>query len=188
MVRLGRRHVGRDAQCGRSLLASLFAMSDFGAIGAWLLLAVVLIGSVLIAVGSVWLGSRILSSDTGPEHNSTLSPFMTVVGPVYGALVGFTVVVGWQQFLTAEVNVSNEASTLTTMYRQTVAMPEPQQSQIREQLRKYAEGVQGPEWGRQDFYRISNTARGAITRMYRLVGVSNPVPRPARSASNFLAN
>jgi hypothetical protein len=131
MVRLGRRHVGRDAQCGRSLLASLFAMSDFGAIGAWLLLAVVLIGSVLIAVGSVWLGSRILSSDTGPEHNSTLSPFMTVVGLVYGALVGFTVVVGWQQFLTAEVNVSNEASTLTTMYRQTVAMPEPQQSQIR---------------------------------------------------------
>jgi hypothetical protein len=144
-------------------------MSDFGAIGAWLLLAVVLIGSVLIAVGSVWLGSRILSGDTGPEHNSTLSPFMTVVGLVYGALVGFTVVVGWQQFLTAEVNVSNEASTLVTMYRQTVAMPEPEQSQIREQLRTYAEGVQGPEWGKQDFDRISNTARAAITRMYRLV-------------------
>ena len=84
----------------------------------------------------MWLGRRVLTSDTGPEHNSALSPFLTVVGLVYGALLGFTVVVGWQEFLSAEVNVSNEASTLTTMYRQTVAMPQPEQSQMREQLRK----------------------------------------------------
>ena len=145
-------------------------MSDFGAIGAWLLLAVIVVGAVLIALGSVRLGRRVLSADIGPEHNSTLSPFLTVVGLVYGALLGFTVVVGWQEFLSAEVNVSNEVSTLTTMYRQTVAMPQPEQSQIREQLRKYAAGVQGPEWGKQDFDLISNTARAALTGMYRIVG------------------
>ncbi|OBI46314.1 DUF4239 domain-containing protein [Mycobacterium sp. E796] len=145
-------------------------MGDFGAIGAWLLLAVVIVGAVLIAVGTVQLGSRVLSDDTGPEHNSALSPYVTVVGLVYGALLGFTVVVGWQEFLSAEVNVSNEASTLTTMYRQTVAMPQPEQSQIREQLRQYAEGTQGPEWGKQDFGRISNRGRAAITGMYRIVG------------------
>ncbi len=53
------------------------------------------------------------------EHNSTLSPFITVVGLVYGALLGFTVVAGWQQFSSAGVVVANEASTLTTMYWQT---------------------------------------------------------------------
>jgi hypothetical protein len=68
-------------------------MGDFEAI-AWLLLAVVIVGALLLAVGSVWLGSRVLSGDTGPTHNSALSPFMTVVGLVYGALLGFTVVVG----------------------------------------------------------------------------------------------
>ena len=78
--------------------------------------------------------------------------------------------VGWQEFLSAEVNVSNEASTLTTMYRQTVAMPQPEQSQMREQLRKYAGAVQGPEWGKQNFDRISNRGRAAITEMYRIVG------------------
>jgi len=57
-------------------------MGDFGAIGAWLLLAVVVVESVLLAVCSVWLGSRVLSADTGPEHNSVLSPFLTVVGLV----------------------------------------------------------------------------------------------------------
>jgi hypothetical protein len=145
-------------------------MGDFGAIGVWLLLAVVIVGAVLIAVGSVQLGSRVLSAETGPGHNSALSPYVTVVGLVYGALLGFTVVVGWQEFLSAQVNVSNEASTLTTMYRQTVAMPQPEQSQIRENLRQYAQGLQGPEWGKQDFGRISNRARAAITGMYRIVG------------------
>jgi hypothetical protein len=108
--------------------------------------------------------------DTRPEHNSILSPFLTIVGLVYGALIGFTVVVGWQQFLSAEENVSNEASTLITMYRQTVAMPQPAQSQVREQLRKYAEALQGPEWGKQEFGDIGNAGRTALTQLYRIVG------------------
>jgi hypothetical protein len=161
-------------------------MSDFGAIGAWLLLALVIVGAVLIAVGSVRLGSRVLSAETGPEHNSALSPFVTVVGLVYGALLGFTVVVGWQEFLSAEVNVSNEASTLTTMYRQTVAMPQPEQSQLREQLRQYAEGLQGPEWGKQEFGRISNRARAAITGMYRIVGSQQSNAASSQINQDFL--
>lgn len=137
---------------------------------AWLLLAVVVVGAVLIAVAAVWLPSRIVSRDARPEHNSILSPFLTVVGLVFGALLSFTVVVGWQQFLSAEVNVSNEASTLTTMYRQTIAMPQPEQSQLRQQLRRYPEATQGPEWGRQEFSHIHNEGRGAIAETYRILG------------------
>ena len=55
---------------------------------------------------------------------------MTCVGLVYGALLGFTIVVAWEQFSSAETNVSNEASTLVTMYRQTVGMPVPEQTQM----------------------------------------------------------
>jgi hypothetical protein len=143
-----------------------------GGFGAVVLLVAVVVGSALVAVGSVLLGSRVLSARTGPEHehNTILSPFLTVVGILYGALLGFVVVVGWQQFLSAEENVSNEASTLTTMYHQTVAMPQPEQSQIREQLRQYAEAVQHPEWGKQASNLTSNASRSAITRMYRIVG------------------
>ena len=116
-------------------------------LGAWLLLVVVVVGAVVIAIGGVWLSNCVLSRDTGPEHNSIRSPFLTVVGLVYGALLGFTVVVGWQQYLSAEVNVSNEASTLVTLYRQTVAMPPAEQAQAREQLRKYVRSTAGPEMG-----------------------------------------
>ena len=169
-------------------------MGDLGVIGAWLLLGIVVIGAVLTAMAIVWLANRIISRDARQEHNSILSPFLTVVGLVVGALVSFTVVVGWQQYLSAEVNVSNEASTLTTMYRQTTAMPQPEQSQLRAELRKYAEATQGPEWGRQEFGHIHNAGRAAIAEMYRIVGraqsgvASNPVHSPFVSELSTLAS
>lgn len=154
-------------------------MGSYGLVSAWGLLAVFIAVAILIAVASVWLANRILSNRRG-EHNSVLSPFLTVVGLVYGALLGFTVVVAWEQYSSAELNVSNEASTLTTMYRQTVGMPQPEQTQMREQLRRYANAVKGPEWDKQDSGGTSDTARAALTHMYRVLGnqqgvASNPV-------------
>lgn len=41
----------------------------------------------------ILLGDRVLPSSIGQGHNSMLSPFITTVALVYGALLGFTVVV-----------------------------------------------------------------------------------------------
>ena len=115
-------------------------------------------------------------------HNGSLSPFLTCVGLVYGALLGFTIVVGWEQFSSAEANVSNEASTLITMYRQTVGMPVTEQTQMRELLSKYTKAVEGPEW--ENAIRAGSgteSARDALNEMYRVLGseqsslASNPI-------------
>ena len=82
-----------------------------------------LIVSILVGAASVWLAHRVIHEPVPTGHNAALSPFLTCVGLVYGALLGFTIVVAWEQFSSAEANVANEASTLTTMYRQTVGMP-----------------------------------------------------------------
>ncbi len=96
---------------------------------------------------------------------------MTCVGLVYGALLGFTIVVAWEQFSSAEANVSNEASTLTTMYRQTVGMPVPEQTRMRQLLRNYTTAVAGPEW--ENAIRAgggTESARDALNEMYRVLG------------------
>jgi hypothetical protein len=112
-----------------------------------------------------------MAESVGAEHNSTLSPFLTVVGLVFGALLGFTVVVAWEQFSSAEANIAHEASTLTTMYRQTVGIPEPLRTELRQQLRKYAEAVRGSEWNTDEAGDgASDNTRAAITDMYRLLG------------------
>lgn len=146
-------------------------MGGFGISGLWMLLAASLFVALLIATGSVLLADRTLSKKLGDGHNSALSPFLTCVSLVYGALLGFTIVVAWEQFSSAETNVSNEASTIVTMYRQTVAMPVPEQTQMRVLLRKYADAVEGPEW--QNSLRSgvgTETARDALNEMYAVLG------------------
>jgi Protein of unknown function (DUF4239) len=168
-------------------------MGGLGVLGHVLILGLVVVVGVALAYGSVTVADRTLSDSVGPQHNSMLSPFMTVVGLVFGALLGFTVVVSWEQFSSAEANVAHEASTLTTMYRQTVAMPSPEQVQLREQLRTYAKAAEGPDWEALDSSGGSDDARTAITEMYRLLGnqpnaSSNPVNGEFLSQLTVLAN
>lgn len=146
-------------------------MGDFGIAGLWVLLALSLIAAVAIAAGGIWLAYRTLPDPVAEGHNGALSPFLTCVGLVYGALLGFVIVVAWEQFSSASANVSNEASTLTTMYRQTVGMPVPEQSEMRVLLRKYTDSVAGPEWQSAiDARTGSEGARDALNDMYRLLG------------------
>src|SRR6516165_5432270 len=143
-------------------------MIGMGLLGFWLLLVLIVAGA--LALGMIWLADRTLSDSVGQENNSALSPFLSCVALVFGALLGFTVVVAWGQFSAAQSHVSQEASTLTTMYRQTVAMPAPEQTQLRQLLRKYTDAVKGPEWARVDEGGTSGAARSAITQMYVIVG------------------
>ncbi|MGV0067014.1 DUF4239 domain-containing protein [Mycobacterium colombiense] len=137
----------------------------------WLLLVSVIAVAIAIAVGCVWLGNRVLPMRRyGTEPNPAIASFLTVVGFIYGALLGFTVVATWEHFSSTQVVVSGEASALTTMYRQTVAMPEPERTEVQQLLRKYASAVAGPEWNKQH----NDGARAAITRMYRTVGRQQP--------------
>lgn len=146
-------------------------MGGFGMAGLWILLAGSLLVSVLIASGAILLAHQLLPSTVESGHNSALSSFLTCVSLVYGALLGFTIVVAWEQFSSAATNVSNEASTVVTMYRQTVGMPPSEQTRMRALLREYAHAVEGPEW-RNALATGSGTesARDAINEMYTALG------------------
>ena len=170
-------------------------MGDFGIAGLWLLLALSLVAAVLVGAASMWLADRTLPKPVPTGHNGALSPFLTCVSLVYGALLGFTIVVAWEQFSSAETNVSNEASTLTTMYRQTVGMPVPEQTQMRALLRKYTKAVEGPEWENAIHTGSgTETARDALNEMYRVLGSeqssveSNPISQKYLDKVDTLAS
>ena len=170
-------------------------MGTFGIAGLWLVLAVVLVVSVLVGVVSMWVADRTLTKPVDQGHNGALSPFMTSVSLVYGALLGFTIVVGWEQFSSAEANVSHEASTLTTMYRQTVGMPVAEQTRMRELLRDYTTAVAGPEWEKAVHDGGgTESARDALNEMYRVLGseqssvASNPISQKFLDKVDTLAS
>ena len=63
---------------------------------------------------------------------------------------------------------------------------------MREQLRKYAEALQGPRWGKREFGEISNEGRTALTQLYRIVGqpgtASSPINEQFLSQVTVLAS
>jgi hypothetical protein len=169
-------------------------MGGMGLPGLWLFLTLVVAASVFLAVGSVWLAHKAAHRPGAKKESGSLSPFVTIVGLVYGALLGFTVVVAWEQFSSAEANVVNESSTLATMYRQTVSLPAPEQTTVRQLLRQYTAAVQA-EWDSQGSDAASDTARAAITDMYRVLGkqqpptvASNPINAEVRGQLNVLTS
>src|SRR6476620_3163279 len=162
-------------------------MGDYGIAGLWLLLALSLVAAVAVAAASILLADRTLPKPVSEGHNGALSPFLTCVGLVYGALLGLVIVVAWEQFSSAEANVSNEASTVVTMYRQTVGMPVPEQTQMRVLLRKYARAVEGPEW--ENAIRAGSgteSARDALNEMYRVLGSAQSSVASSPISQSFL--
>ena len=162
--------------------------------GLSLFLALVVATCVFLAVGSVWLAGKTVHRPGDKQETGSLSPFLTTVALVYGALLGFTVVVAWEQFSSAETNVTNESSTLATMYRQTISLPASEQATMRELLRNYTTAVQA-EWDSQGSAAASGTARSAITDMYRVLGTqqrptaaSDPISAEIRGQLNLLTS
>lgn len=151
-----------------------------GLLSLWLFVVAVIAVSILLAMGSIWLAKRTVPDPAASQYNSSLAPFLTTVALVYGSLLGFTVVVAWEQFSSAAANVTAESSTLATMYGQSAGLDKPEQAKLRELLRTYTAAVQD-EWNRQDVGARGQTERAVIAQMYEVLGnpqssaVSNPV-------------
>jgi hypothetical protein len=156
-----------------------------GLSGLWLFLILVIAGSILLALVAIRLADRIGRPTHGSGHNEALASFLTTAALVFGALLSFTVVVAWEQFSSAEANVNGEASTLLTMYRQTVGMPAVEQAEMRRLLRSYAAAVQD-EWHPQNRDHASDEARSAITGMYRVLAAQPPADAATPVTSQFL--
>src|SRR5207248_2425198 len=95
-------------------------------------------------------------------------------GTLYAVLLAFLVVLVWEAYTSAKTNIAEEASTLTTMYRQTNGMPADEQRQMRGYLREYTEAVVNDEWNEQVNGGSSARARKAIGDIYRAFGAMDP--------------
>lgn len=84
-------------------------------------------------------------------------PVYATVGVIYAVRLAFLVIAVWEQYSAANENVIDEASVLTTMYRETTAMPA--RARPRVSVRGYTEAVAGPEWKAQASGGTSPIAR-----------------------------
>ncbi|HEY6406149.1 MAG TPA: DUF4239 domain-containing protein, partial [Ktedonobacteraceae bacterium] len=84
------------------------------------------------------------------RHNEVAGFIFATVGVLYAVLLAFTVIIVWEQYLTAESAVSQEAAALITVAQDASSFPEPARGQVYEQLRAYAQFVLNEEWRTMD--------------------------------------
>jgi hypothetical protein len=116
------------------------------ALPIWLIgVLLVVVLPALVVAAQVGL-RRIWPALREGDHNEVAGFIIAVVGVIYAVLLGFVVIVSWENFSAAEDVVGQEASALRTMYRDSVAFPPLVREQIHTDVRDYAAAAVEDEW------------------------------------------
>jgi Protein of unknown function (DUF4239) len=134
--------------------------------------------TILFATAGVWVGRRILRSLVAEGHHEVLGVLFSAGGTLHAVFLAFLVVAVWQSYDSARINVADEASALTTLYRESTALDPGMGKALRTQIRDYARVVVREEWPVQaENGGTSAKARAAALAMYRLFGREDPAVR-----------
>ena len=147
------------------------------ALPAWLLFLLIVGGSVTLAwVGTVLL-RRLTTEPMDEKHNEVAGFIFATVGVLYAVLLAFTVIIVWEQYLSAESPVSQEAAALITVAHDTSSFPEPARSQVYNQLRAYAQFVINDEWRTMDEGTLEHEeSRGALAAINTMWSIYRGLP------------
>jgi phosphate/sulfate permease len=151
-------------------------------------LAVIVIGaSILYALVGATVVRRAMQGRVREGHNDVLVPIFLTAGTIYAVLLAFLVIAVWESYGAASDNAAEEASTLTTLYRQTNGLPPAPQKELRELIRDYTERVKTDEWPTQAASgTASPLARRAIGNIYRAYSTMNPKDAASPVGIEFL--
>ena len=92
-------------------------------------------------VGVFWLGTLLLRPFIGPwlreepRLNDMLAAFLQYFGVIFGLLLGLLAVATYQNRLGVEKSNADEASSLSALYRNITAYPEPSRTELQNLLR-----------------------------------------------------
>lgn len=134
---------------------------------AWLL-GILLVGSlVLLAVTGTLGVRRRYGVDNLKANNEAAGFIYAVVGVLYAVLLGFTAIIVWERFDTAQGGVDEEANALGDLYRDAQAFPEEMKKEVETNLRDYAHVVAETEWAAMARRTPSPEAWVVFNRLWR---------------------
>lgn len=96
---------------------------------------------ILIAMGSVWLSSRLISPAASEDGKDSLYRLLAVVSSFYAFLVGFIIVQEWSNVSQAQGQVSQEAAALQTASLNTIGLPPPAAAEMRTAIVQYDRSI-----------------------------------------------
>jgi Protein of unknown function (DUF4239) len=147
------------------------------ALPSWLLFLLIVGGSVALAwIGTVLL-RRLTTAPKDEHHNEVAGFIFATVGVLYAVLLAFTVIIVWEQYLSAESAVSQEAAALITVAHDVSSFPEPTRGRVYDQLRAYAQFVLAEEWRTMDEATLEHEeSTGALASINTIWSIYRSLP------------
>ena len=109
--------------------------------------------NVLVVIAAVGLSllfmlalNRAWPSENRRHYNDLVGWQLSILGTIYAVILGFMLYTVWTTYGEADSNVDREANAVVDLYHLADDFPEPQQSQLKNQARSYAEAAIHQEW------------------------------------------
>ena len=106
----------------------------------------VVIAAVALALLFLVALNRTWPSENRHKYNDLLGWQVSILSTTYAVILGFMLYAVWTTYGEADRNVDHEANAVADLYRLAEGFPEPQQSQLKNLARSYAEVVVNREW------------------------------------------
>jgi hypothetical protein len=159
-------------------------MRSLLAVPLWILAPLLVVAVPLLAVGVQAVLRRRWPVIAAGDHNEVAGFLIAVVGVMYAVILAFCVIVTWERFNEAQVNVEVEASELEVVIEQAGGLPPDVRIPIRDLAVSYAKEVATVEWDAMNDGRRSEKAFGILKDMYSTL---NRVETASGAQEVFLA-
>jgi Protein of unknown function (DUF4239) len=131
-------------------------------------------GSVLISLAGMVMVRKIAPHEVMEGHKEVAGYIYGVLGTIYAVILGFSVIVLWDQFHEAEVMADREASYLGSLYRLAQRLPGDQMQAFMRSVQSYCRLLIDDEWPLMDHGKYSPKAREQFLEIWNECGSLEP--------------
>ena len=147
--------------------------------------ALLVLASVVVALGFLWLLKHFWASSQRREHNEIIGWQVSVLGTTYAVIIGFMLYAVWTTLQSAEINADGEANCLVNVFRLADGLPAEQQIQVHKLARQYAEVVIEQEWPAMLEGHLHPSGHGVIQQLWTTVLQTKPATFSEQTSMNL---
>lgn len=143
----------------------------------------VMLATVIAAVGFLYVVHRSWPSELRQPHNDLIGWHVSVLGSTYAVIIGFMLFAVWTNFETADHNAEAEANSVVSLARSSLSLPAGQSQKVILLADRYVETVLTKEWPAMQRAELSPASHLLIQQLWSTLEATEL--RTARQQSGF---
>lgn len=148
-------------------------------------IGIIAVSSLAAVIGIYGVRRRYSSSDLR-SHNPVTAPIHSAISVIYAVLLGFAVIVVWQQYYETQDSLAIEASQIISVNRTIDDFPQKYRDSMHRTLLAYTRSVIDVEWSQMEAGNVDWLHNPAYKDIWREVRSIQPENDAQRAAQSFM--